>query len=98
MATEEYVNLMRENGTLRLGEEVVVCWTNCGCAYEGTGTIAKINQMSVLVALSAPVNAVGGGGYPAGQKIKAPRINNLAEWSWNNRVYRVKQGDVRELA
>lgn len=92
MSTSEYIQLIQKNGSLRLGEEVVVCWTNCGCAYKGKGTITKINQKSVLVALSQEVRHAGGGVYPIGQKIKAPRVNNLSEWSWNNRIYHITDG------
>lgn len=93
--SKDFAGQMEDNGTYSLGEEVIVCWTNCGNAYAAEGTISKINSKSILVALSEDVRHLSGVVYPAGQKIKAPRIGTK-QWSWNNRVYRPVQQNDKE--
>lgn len=68
---------------LKLGDSVILCWTNSGHYYAARAQVVRINQKSVVGELIETVNGLFGG-YPIGRKITVPRIT--ARWSINNRV------------
>lgn len=85
--TEDYERQIKDDAAYTVGDAVIVFWTNGGSNYMARGTIAKINQKSILVSLSEELRHLTGCLYPIGQKIKAPRIGTR-EWTWGNRVYK----------
>lgn len=85
---------IKDDATYTVGDAVIVLWTNSGSNYMARGTIAKINQKSILVSLSEELRHLTGCLYPIGQKIKAPRIGTR-EWTWGNRVYKLDAGEEK---
>jgi hypothetical protein len=81
------IKQMRWESGITLGAVVEVRWTNSNRFYTGKGTIAKLNEATVRVALTEHVpSQIGYGGYPVGQEIRVPRSTpkGMKLWSWNN--------------
>jgi hypothetical protein len=77
-----------ENG-LRIGDPVVIRWTNCGSYYAAKATLSKINAKSFKATLDEEVPCSYGEPYSIGREIKAPRFtwgSCLKTWTTNNRV------------
>jgi hypothetical protein len=76
-----YIDVMKWDRTIAVGDEVVVRWTNCGSYHSALATVALVHNKSVRVTLDE-----GDGDYPARATITAPRPLNTRKWSWNNCV------------
>jgi len=85
MNATEFKGLLQLDATLKPGDTVHAMWTNSGHYYECPGTIVRLNDKSVVVALSTAIDS-----YPAGHKITVPRITDFKRWNANNCVRRVK--------
>jgi len=85
MTADEYREAVEFEDSLEVGDTVTVRWTCCGTAYAASAMITKINKKSFITSLNT---AVGDdeGGYPKGNRIKAPRITDLRGWTVNNRI------------
>lgn len=71
---------------LKIGDPVLVRWTNCGRYFRAAGTVAKINAKSLRVTLTESVLWGDEYTYPVGREILVPSIDNIRDWSCSNRV------------
>lgn len=70
--------------TLKLGDEIILRWTNCGGFYSAKAIISKINKKSIIGKLKKELKA-SNGVYPEGNAIKVPRPSwSNVDWTWNN--------------
>ena len=77
---------------LKVGDRVHVRWTNSGHAMAARGTVARVSERAIRVALDSdvPVPFHTGQVWPAGFEIIAPRYFS-ERWSTANRVEPVER-------
>ena len=87
MTAVDFQTVIKFEDGLRVGNEVRIKWTNSNAFWSGRGILKQINRQSFIVTLSEEVG--GPDYYPAGNKIKAPRLSmgsGMKLWSCNNRL------------
>lgn len=92
MTANEMRQVMAFESGLEVGDEVRVNWTSCHCRFSARAEVVKVNGKSFVTRLLEPVPYDGSieKGYPVGQTIKAPRLDDLKGWTANNRVEPVR--------
>lgn len=84
----DYMEVLKWDEDVKVGDRAKVCWTHGGLYYRAEGRIVKLNQKSARVAIDAPQKrfSAGGGEWPAGAEIIAPRPINVRVWAWHNGI------------
>lgn len=84
--------------SLKVGDAVVIRWTNSGCYHAVPGKVWKVNAKSFLVQIDETImdRYTGKPAYGKGHVIKAPRYSFSpgCTWSRNNRVEAVEVVNV----
>lgn len=78
----DYMNELRRDAAVKVGDVVLCCWTNSGHEWAGKAEVVRLNAKTARCRLLAPVG--GPGYYPAGQEIRVPRAVDVANWSFRN--------------
>lgn len=80
-AAQIYRESVEWEASVKVGDEAIARWTNCGHYHTTVVRVRKINGKSFGVDIVAPLD-----GYPAGWHIGVPRIADIRRWSYNNRL------------
>jgi hypothetical protein len=91
MTADEYKALIAEDEALAVGDRVWFRFTNNGRYRRVMVRLVKINAKSLIGEVIARYEPESGFTYPAGQRLKVPRISDIKQWTANNRCEPAEQ-------
>lgn len=102
MNPRQIQTVCRFEGSLKVGDKVVVRWTSSSRRFVGSAIVRKINEKSIKVALTEEVkiySIYGNSFYPVGRVITVPLFatSTLGRWSANNSVSPVDGYNLESL-
>lgn len=89
MTPELYRQLIEADRALRGGDRVYAYWTGSRRSFSVRAEVVRINEKSVVVETLFPIRRANYGGasrlsYPAGSRVKVPRISDAERWTSRN--------------
>lgn len=81
MNDREYSVVINFESSLVPNSPVMAKWTNNGTKYYGMAAVVKVNKKSIRVRLTEDIIP-----YRKGREISVPSIDNIQQWTANNRV------------
>lgn len=83
---------------LKVGDPVLVRWTNSFNQWETEAKVTKINPSSVRIEITKPIVDGDKTIYPAGQSfpVTLPKGRAISRWSWNNTILPIDKQVITE--